>query len=172
MKTLNWKTIDVEGGRRFKGVLPEPDSVAGKYLNHVLNRHIPEQYRFYRDLYVIAVKVPDADRPMEELGVRITASDGSDLHALHDGDMMSCCTVQPDSTGRAWILFEFPERQTVKAIMQGFDDDWANRRMRRWEYSDDGVHFHTLAEYSPNTHIPFLTFSVPETRARFFRVLS
>lgn len=172
MKTLNWKTIDVEGGRRFKGALPEPDSVAGKYLNHVLNRHIPEQYRFYRDLYVIAVKVPDADRPMEELGVRITASDGSDLHALHDGDMMSRCTVQPDSTGRAWILFEFPERQTVKAIMQGFDDDWANRRMRRWEYSDDGVHFHTLVEYSPNTHIPFLTFSVPDTRARFFRVLS
>lgn len=170
MKTLNWKFLDVEGGKKIKLALPEPNTVAGKYLTHVLNRNMPERYRFYRDLYVYAVKLPDADRPMEDLGVRITASDGSDVYALCDGDLMTRCSVRPDASGKAWILFEFPERQTVKSIMQGYDDDWVSRSMRRWEYSNDGKTFHTFVERCPDTKIPFLTFAVTETKAKFFRV--
>ena len=170
MKTLNWKSLDVEGRRRFRGPLPEPDSVAGKYLSHVLNRTMPERYRFYKDLYVYAVKIPDVDRPMEELGVRLSSSDGSDLRALQDGNLMSRCTVMPDSSGKAWVLFTFPERQTVQSVMQGFDDDWRDRSGYRWEYSDDGIRFQTLLERCPATNIPFLTFAVPKTTARYFRV--
>lgn len=63
MKELNWKEFDVVGGGLVDRLLPEPNCIAGKYLTHsFFPVHKPE-YDFYRDIAVIAVKVPDYDMP-------------------------------------------------------------------------------------------------------------
>lgn len=170
MKTLNWKEMLLEGGKKYKGPLPEPNTVAGKYLTHLLLKNEPDKYRFYQDLFVYAVRMPEADRSMEELNVRASASDASDLQALFDDDLATRCVVRPDASGRAWILFEFAQPQTIKAIMQGYDDDRRDRSGRRWEYSMDGEHFHTITDTCPRCGIPYLTFNIPPTSARYLRV--
>ena len=170
MKTLNWKEMVLEGGKKYKGPLPEPNTVAGKYLTHILNKNKPEKYRFYKDLFVYAVKMSDKDLTMEDLGITITASSNIDTHRLMDEDLMTKCIVKPDSSGKAWIMFELAMPQTIKAIMQGYDDDRRDRSARTWEYSNDGVHFHTLLDACPKCGIPFLTFNIPATTAKYLRV--
>lgn len=170
MKTLNWKEMVIQGGKKYKGPLPEPNTVAGKYLTHVLNKGQPDKFRFYQDLFVYAVKMSDNDIPMKELEIKSKASDGSDVSALFDDDLATRCDVNPDASGIAWVLFEFSQPRTIKAIMQGYDDDRKDRSARRWEYSDDGIHFHSLMDSCPKCYIPFLTFNVPTTTAKYLRI--
>ncbi len=60
-KKIVWSEIKVEGGAAFHGTLPEPPSVAGQYQDEPEFPNDPDKYRHYRDLYVIAVKCPQAD---------------------------------------------------------------------------------------------------------------
>lgn len=60
-KKIVWSETVVEGGTTFHSTLPEPPSVAGQYQDEAEFPDNPDKYRYYRDLYVIAVKAPEAD---------------------------------------------------------------------------------------------------------------
>ena len=60
-KKIVWSEIVVDGNTAFHGALPEPPSVAGQYQDEAEFPDDPDRYRYYRDLYVIAVKAPAAD---------------------------------------------------------------------------------------------------------------
>ena len=172
MKTLNWKQFDVIGGRTLDRPLPEPNRIAGKYLTHsFFGTHKPE-YDFYRDIAVVAVRVPDYDIPMEELGAVFTASDGSSLDALHDGDLNDVCKVAPGSDDKAWIEVSFPKPVTVRAFFTAKKDDYTARRGRHWEVSDDGVNYTKIDAVFPELELPFVTIDIPASTGKHFRIVA
>lgn len=65
-KKLVWSILEIEGGpgaqdSRYCGELPAPPDVAGQYLDEPAFPNDPDRYRYYKDLYVIAVKAPAKD---------------------------------------------------------------------------------------------------------------
>ena len=59
-KKIVWSVLPLSEGD-YHGALPEPPSVAGQYQDEAEFPDDPDRYRYYRDLYVIAVKTPAAD---------------------------------------------------------------------------------------------------------------
>lgn len=163
MKTLNWKEMDVVGGSALDITLPEPNRIPGKYLTHSFFGEYRPEYDFYRDIAVIAVKVPDYDRPMEELGVAMTASDGADLSTLTDGDFNLVCRVKPGPDGHAWVDIDFPEPVTIRSVFYAKKDDYTPRAGLVWksEGSEQAL---------PVYEIPFLTQDLRPETSRHFRI--
>ena len=172
MKELNWKVFDVEGGRKVDCLLPEPNRIAGKYLTHSFFPEYKPEYDFSRDIAVIAVKVPDYDIPMEEMGVVLTGSGPAPLDMLHDGDLNGVCEVTPGSGSNSWLQFSFPRPVTLRSFFYGKKDDFASRGPRHWEVSEDGVHFQKIEVTFPELIIPFVTLDMPETTGRHFRLVN
>lgn len=180
MKTLNWKEMTVEGGRHIETALPEPNVICGKYLTHSFySAHRPE-FDYYRDIAVMAVKIPEWDLSMEELGVKVTASDGSDMSGLMDGDLNNVCLVQAGSSGsdEPWIQFEFPEPVTIRSYFFARKDDYRSRHWE-WYFSMDGETWECpgtlvpLGECIPSMeNIPFVTVDWYPNTARYFLVRS
>lgn len=172
MKTLNWKEFAVDGGRRISVRLPEPNAVCGKYLTHSFFAVPHPEYDFYRDIAVIAVRIPEYDRSVEEMGGVIRTSDGKDASSLLNGDLNDVCTVRPDGGGYAWIEFRFPQTTTVRSIFSARKDDWQVKDGRHVEVSADGVRYTTVQVGFPAVNIPFVTFDIPESEGKFFRIVS
>ena len=171
MKTLNWREITVKGGRRWRGALPEGYEVCGKYLSHHIypDNQNPERYNYYRDIAVVAVKLPDADKSMAEMGAVLSASDGADASSLVDGDLMHPLMTAPGPDGSAWVKITFPGPQTIKAFTTCGPDDGLPRYGFVFECSDDDVTYRTVQAKLPDTTTPFLTCDVPAATAKYFR---
>src|SRR6516165_6226505 len=95
MKKYVWSATLVEGGKQFSGVLAHPPANTGAFQNENVHDQqpppgamkIPE---FYKDTVVVAYKRPAADKSLEELHPKITASGGSpDFALLTDGDLLN-----------------------------------------------------------------------------------
>ncbi|MBQ5571488.1 MAG: glycoside hydrolase family 2, partial [Bacteroidales bacterium] len=126
MKKLVWRQTDVKGGQTISMTLPEPYRTTGFFQNKgtgnsadvaaFLGDVVPSEW--YRDLYVMAVKKDPADKTMQEMGAKVTTSGGNiSLDKLTDGDIGTTQgLLRNDRLGYAWIQFEFPEAQTIKAL--------------------------------------------------------
>ena len=191
MKKYVWSETVVEGGKPFTGTLAHPPTVTGAFQNlpvHDLleapegSKPIPQ---FYADGPVVAYKRASEDVSLESLHAKMTASGGSpDAAMLGDGDLEKTTKLPiPKTVGdSAWIQWEFPEPQTIRAItivtpalgfaasFMGLDPD------KSLEASDDGQTFHEIARLSgPSgggiaSSAPQHTISFPDVKAKFFRV--
>jgi len=172
MKTLNWKEFTVTGGKGIVTPLPEPNRICGKYLNHsFFAEHHPE-YDYYKDIAVIAVKIPNYDITMEEMGVTLSSSGQNDLTTLSDGDLNGVCQVNPDESGHSWIQFSFPEDVTIRSYFTARKDDYKTITGRHWEVSGDGIAFRRIDADIPETYITYLTVDIPATTGRHFRMVN
>lgn len=183
MKKLVWSEICVEGDKPFSGKLPNPPTTSGVFqnLSHpwgfiVGGTKMPPQY--YKDIFVVAYRLPEADLPLNELNPIITSSGGRfNLAQLSDGDIASSTLLPSDTiTGFAWIQFKFEKPQTVKAltIVGGGDrGPWGSSGLmkedRSLEVSSDGIHFKKVC-YIPVGGVPQQTINIPVTTSRFFRI--
>ena len=156
MKKIVWREFNVSGGKKISVALPEPYTVSGKFQNiPVLAEHshasgaISEKY--YTDVAVIAVRRPESDRTLAELGAKITSSGGHfTLEQLTNGDLTDYGKLPAHESGYSWIQYEFPQPQTIKALST------VNEIPRRrghsvpaycqdsLQVSDDGVNFRTV----------------------------
>ena len=156
MKKIVWREFNVSGGKKISVALPEPYTVSGKFQNiPVQAEHshasgaISEKY--YTDVAVIAVRRPESDRTLAELGAKITSSGGHfTLEQLTNGDLTDYGKLPAHESGYAWIQYEFPKPQTIKALST------VNEIPRRrghsipaycqdsLQVSDDGVNFRTV----------------------------
>jgi hypothetical protein len=134
---------------------------------------------FYKDVAVVAFKLPETDKLLSELGAVVTSSGGYfNLQQLTDGDLGTTNLLPKDSAaGFGWILFAFPQPQTIKAITMvgggnpgifGFGAD--AKDIRKLEASDDGVNFRFICIISPGA-ITEQTIDIPATTAKYFRVI-
>ena len=156
MKKIVWRETNIKGGKKISIKLPEPYTTSGKFQNiPVQAEHshasgaISEMY--YTDVAVIAVRRPESDRTLAELGAKITSSGGNfTLEQLTNGDLTDYGKLPAHESGYAWIQYEFPKPQTIKALST------VNEIPRRrghsipaycqdsLQISDDGVNFKTV----------------------------
>jgi hypothetical protein len=170
MKKLVWSETIVEGGRPFTGELPLPPTATGPFQN------IPRAgatNTFYADSGVVAYRLPDSEKSMQELQAKVTSSEGGpfDLKTLSDGDLVKAIPLKIAPVGdKAWVQFEFPQPQTIRAItlvLQGVPRRPVSTQ--DLECSDDGKQFRTVVAI-PGGRSPELTISFPAATAKFFRL--
>lgn len=182
MKKLVWTETRVRGGTKNPAPA-RPSDITGPFQN--ISKQ-PEfglkgptaPPRYYRDVAVLAYRLPTADRTLAELSATVTASGGNfRLTQLTDGDVESASPLPPDAArGYAWIQFAFPRPQTIRAVTMvgggspgNFGLGAAPADSRALEASDDGVSFRRVC-YIPPGAVLQQTLTIPETMARYFRV--
>ncbi|MGZ5496547.1 MAG: glycosyl hydrolase, partial [Candidatus Aminicenantales bacterium] len=168
MKKYVWSETRVEGGRPFSGMLPKPPSTTGPYQNMGTGRE--KEPVFYADSAVVAFRVPDSDRTLAELGVKVTSSGGSfDLNALTDGDVAKGELLPAAPAGeKAWIQLEFPRPQiirglTLMTVRAGRRGNFGDPEL---ESSDDGRDFRSVLKLPTDAG----TIAFTPLTAKFFRV--
>lgn len=183
MKKYVWSATSVPGGKPFSGVLPAPPSNSGAFQNEGIHDQptpgaapVPT---FYKDSVVIAYKRPAADKSLEDLHPKITASGGSpDLAMLNDGDVEKATKLPISAEGQtSWIQYEFPQPQAIRSITYVTKDpDWIARMIsgmgvpeKVLEASDDGQNFREVAKLSTEQDSPEYTVSFAPVTAKYFR---
>ncbi len=183
MKKFVWTETRIKGGSS-NSKIAQASGVTGPFQNIIKQPGFGEKVdasklaSFYKDVAVVAFKLPDADRSLNELGVTVTSSAGNfSLQQLTDGDLATTNLLPRDSVkGYAWIQFAFPKKQTVKAVtMVGggnpgiFGMGADAKDSRSLEASDDGSNFKFVC-YIPPGAVLQQTINIPVTTAKYFRV--
>ena len=174
MKKLTWRTLDVEGPGIQVLRMPPLFSVPGKYQN------IPEGgdvTPWFEHIATMAVKLPDAEKSMVEMGARVSSSGGVfTVEQLTNGDFTDSAELPVHPDGYAWIQYSFEQPQMIRALTVG---GWEVRSQWRalppeyknWlEASDDGVTWRKVCDI-PTASLPVLTMTIPATRAKHFRLM-
>lgn len=186
MKKLVWSTTIIEGGHPYSGVLPKPPSSTGPFQNiprpegfNPSGAPAPALPEYYADSAVVAYRLPEGDVPMRDLQPKIISSVGQlDFAALSDGDLARTIVLPGASAdGKAWIQFEFAQRQTIRAVTLGtgraaglFERALPGSESKReLQAGDDGTQFRTIAEI-PIGGVGEHTIAFPAVTAKFFRL--
>jgi hypothetical protein len=156
MKKIVWREITVEGGRKIRTELPDPYTNTGKFQNYGMKKgpSVVDSGQVvgesYSDIAVIAVRLPDDYRTLEELGATVTSSGGSfTLEQLTNGDLSDSSKLPAGKEGYSWIQYSFPEPQTIRSLAV-INDIVRNERHSlpahcedSLQISNDGIHFTT-----------------------------
>ncbi len=158
MKKIVWSERDIRGGQVVETLLPHPPFQTGPFQN------IEKKHRFlngqelvppvlYKDIAVLAIRMPDSYEPVEKLHPKITSSSGKfSLSMLTDGDLATAERLSFGSPGsQAWIQYTFSSPRKIFAV-----DLAATAMTQKWyagiapvlAASDDGLHFRRIAELS------------------------
>ena len=184
MKKLVWREVRVKGGQPFTGSVPKPPATTGMFQNlplageaNLFTAKVAPPPEYYEDVAVVAYKLPAADIPLMDVNPKITSSGGSfTLAQLTDGDLATTNLLPSDTVkGNAWIQYEFPQPQTIKAVTLvggGTRSTFGlvtQSEERSLEVSDDGVNFRKIT-FLPLGVIQQQTIAIPPTTAKYFRV--
>ena len=183
MKKLVWREMQVKGGKRIQTTLPAPYTTTGSFQNVPLETNsttfieASEQGQWYQDLYVLAVRRNKADKTLQELGAKVSSSDGHfTVEQLTDGDLATSSPLpRDDEKGYAWIQYSFEEPQTIKAlsVVDGnMRSEWAAAAApvtKHLEVSDDGSTFRKVCDI-PHGGAARQTIDIEPVKARYFRV--
>jgi len=187
MKKVVWSETRIEGGKPFSGVLPHPPTTTGPFQNLPVfdfsaaftGQPQPVSPSFYADTAVIAYRAPESDVPVSTLNPTITSSGGNpNVALLSDGDLVQTTQLPKASVGQqAWIQYEFPSPQTMRAVTLVLNDPFASvanmfgaaPSTADVEASEDGQTFRKLADIPGDGGVEH-TIAFPATTAKFFRV--
>ena len=172
MKKLTWRQVDVEGGAPVEIVLPEPYDVTGVYQNIARE----SKCKYYKDIAVLAVRIPEAEKDLAALEPAVTSSSGRFTFAmLNDGDCSNGAAINAGPEGYSWIQYAFPEPVTVHAVTIRNGRTRGERHSNpavcpdSLQYSDDGISFHTAAGL-PLGSCLMQTVDIEPVTARYFRL--
>jgi len=183
MKKIVWTGVRVKGGSSNIKI-PAPSGITGPFQNIPLQSGFGENVDesknplFYKDVTVVAFKLPAADKSLNELGAVVTSSGGNfTLQQLTDGDVGTTNILPRDSAaGYGWIQFAFPQPQTIKAItMVGggnpgvFGQGADAKDSRKLEVSDDGITYKLVCVIPPGAVLQ-QTIDIKATTAKYFRI--
>jgi hypothetical protein len=184
MKKLTWRTVEVTGNPKARKpqsiVLPEPFTTIGKFQNTTSEELLASTANlepWYQDVAVIAIRVPEEEKSLSELGAEVTSSGGDfTVEMLSNGDLADGAALPRNPTGtHAWIQYSFPVPVTIQAMtLTGGDvrSQWealAPTYRNYLESSDDGSHWQNVC-HIPSGSVPQQTFEIPVTTARFYRL--
>lgn len=185
MKKYVWSELRVDGGQQFTGTLPQPPEVTGTFQNierggegfgrqQEETSEIPE---FYADAAVIAFRIPDNDKTLQDLQPKITSSGGNfSLDFLTDGDLSNTSLLPSAPAGKsAWIQFEFDEPVTVTSVTLvtsggggfgfGRGSGTGNTTLKS---SDDGITFNEVTSIQTG-RASQTTLAFAPVKAKYFR---
>jgi alpha-L-rhamnosidase/F5/8 type C domain/Glycosyl hydrolases family 2, sugar binding domain len=182
MKKVVWSETLVKGGTHFTGKLPLPPSTTGPFQNipwqnPIAGASLPQEQTpdLYKDVAVVAYRLPDLDLSPNELRPVVTSSTGGiNARALWDGDLTTSVDLPFSKSNRlAWIEFDYGRPRTIYSMSIALDDgnnDYVPlHASAKLQYSVDGVTFNTIAVvHNSSDRQQTITFA-PKT-ARYFRV--
>ncbi|ULQ51419.1 glycosyl hydrolase [Flavihumibacter fluvii] len=174
MKKLVWSEVIVRGAAPFTGKLPMPPMQNGKFQDAPSG--VQEQ-GFYKDVAVLAYRIPDTGLNIAELHPKLSSSSPVDGVKLTDGRfaISENLKVLPGSSS-AFIQFEFEQPFEARAITiaastkgSGFFPSPATGQVL---VSNDGQSFIPVLTFPGSQHrpSPSRTYTFTPTRARFFRI--
>ena len=185
MKKLTWRTLTVTGNPKAKKpqviTLPEPFTTVGKFQNAgaggALSTAPANVAPWYKDVAVVAVRIPDAEKTLAQLGASVTTSGGDfTVSQLTDGDLANGAELLSNPSGtHSWIQYSFPEEVTVKALtlvggpVRG---QWASEAPSYnniLQSSKDGVKWEDVCRI-PSGSVAQQTIDIPVTSAKYFRL--
>lgn len=170
MKKLVWKSVNVMGGKNVSLSLPEPYKTTGLFQNIPLQGNLIEAEgkpaeEYYEDIAVLAMKVPEEDLSMQEMGAKLSSSSGKfSLEQLTDGDLTNSSMLMAQPSGYAWIQYEFPTEQLIKSVIV-----YAKGNGMMLQSSKDGKNFTDLCPIVSSA-VGQVTLNIPETKAKYFRL--
>lgn len=177
MKRLSWRHIDIVGGKKVVITLPEGYRNLGSFQDD----HYDDSFevlknvaktRLYKDIVVLAVKMPAECRLLEELNPTITTSGGTaSLESLIDDNINDYTLLSPDNNGGCWVQYEFAEPQTIRSVSLSLTRESGGNGdiLRTLQCSDDGEKFRTIDTIADQKCVQ-LTHNITPTKARFFRL--
>ena len=190
MKKLVWSEMDVEGGKPFDGQLPHPPTETGSFQNlaaggggFLAGNPGAVKPQYYKDVAVLAMKMPDHYKPLRQLHPVITCSAGEfPLEDLTDGDLVRASALPYDEDGvsPAWIQYAFDEPQTAYGLtvvggvdggasFGGFSGPAQDPDKVVLEVSDDGVNYAKVTGLSGSA-VGVCAVSFPAVTGRYFRL--
>ena len=174
MKKYVWSELQLEGGRRFDGLLPRPPATVGPFLGvkraarGASAKELKEE--IYHDSVVVAFPTPVAETAVGD--ARWATSAGTlDLSALRAGDLSEAVRL-PLRTGSdsAWIQATYPHATMLSALTLGLS---APADVTIEAAETEGQPLRTLvrakADHS-EAPAPERTYAFTATRAKVFRV--
>ena len=175
MKKLTWRTVEVTGGTVQLIRIPALFNTPGTYQN------IPDggdTEPWFEHVATLAVKLPNAERTLSEMGATVTASGGHfTVEQLTNGDYSDALELPRATDGDyAWIQYSFDMPQMIRALTLCGGKKrsvWRNdppTYENRLEASDDGLSWRHVCDI-PSSITPVLTMDIPATRARYFRLM-
>jgi len=182
MKKYVWSKTRIQGGQSFNGKLPQPPGTTGPFQNVPFqgrgasneNRNAKKP-QYYKDVAVVAFKLPDIDKRLQELQPEVTSSGGSfSLTSLTNGDFADTTLLPSAKVGKkAWVQYEFSKPQTFQSFTigilgsgRGFGRSSGGKQAL--EVSDDGKTFQTVLEV-PESEVGQRTISFKPVTAKYVR---
>ena len=175
MKKLTWRTKEVTGGPYVQLIhMPPLFDTPGSYQN------IPDggdAEPWFEHVATLAVKLPDAELSMQEMGAKVTSSGGHfSVEQLSNGDFSDMVEL-PMEGGHAWLQYSFDVPRMIRALTLSGGarrSVWRNTPPSyadRLEASDDGVTWRKVCDI-PSSTSAVMTMTVPATQARYFRLVT
>ena len=186
MKKLTWRTMEVTGNPKAKKpqviTLPEPFTTVGKFQNAGatgmnFSGSAANIAPWYQDVAVVAIRVPDADKTLSQLGASVSTSGGDfTLEQLTDGDLANGSELKTNPAGtHGWIQYTFPEAVTVRALtlvggpVRSQWDAGAPSFENFIQCSTDGIMWKDVC-HIPSGSVAQQTIDIPVTTAQYFRL--
>jgi (4-O-methyl)-D-glucuronate---lignin esterase len=163
MKKLVWAETRVNGGSRVSGILMQPPSTVGPFqdvpvdwrFNSYAGRRPSEAVpQFYKDIAILAYRLPDEEQSMAELHPLVTTSAGPmDADILWDGDYTRAVTLPVAPSGQAaWIQVDLGRPRHIYSMSLGLQDFFNGNGFAphyigaTLEASIDGAEFRPVAD--------------------------
>ena len=180
MKKLTWRTMEVNGnGKNQTLTLLEPYKTVGRFQNVSAGIYAPifeKMTQWYQDIAVVAVRVPEAEKGMEELGATVTSSGGDfTVEQLTNGDINDGPELALNKEGtHAWIQYNFPQAVTIRSFtLVGGQEQGQFDADRTYDNtllcSQDGETWTEVIRV-PSSNLAQITVDIPETTAKHFRL--
>ena len=117
MKKIVWRELRVKGGKTFRGTLPDPYVTPGAYQNmRGWDGGDKRDFRWYKDIAVIAVKLPESYASLSDMGAEFSSNIGSPtFENMTDGDVRTSFPVPYGKWGR-WVQYSFPKPETIRSL--------------------------------------------------------
>lgn len=175
MKKLVWRKAETSGGS-VQVTIPAPFTTAGTYQN-IEDADNRELDPWYRDVALVAVRLPDEEKSLQEMGAVVSSSGGEfSLDFLTDGDLQTSELLPADKdAGYAWLQYEFPSPQLIKAVTVCAEanrsrfDAFPAGSVITLQSSSDGKTFSDVAAI-PESVVNSMTIDIPPTKAKYFRL--
>lgn len=165
----------LEGGKRYTGKLARPQVPRTMEFGR-LSDPLPEEWSsYYRELAVLAFPVPkDWDKTSSSEKPKVTSNlDIKDFNKLLD--IQNSENIL-NTTNAGWIQFAFEEPFLLRTITMNPGSYNMPAHSMEVQASDDGSTFHKIGQLEPmmnswQTSVNELTHVVPETKAKYFRLV-
>lgn len=182
MKKFVWTETQIKGGRTYNGKLETPADNLGYFQNTaveegVSGKFIGEEVNYYNDAFVIAYRLPDEEKALQDFKPKVTSSGGTFfIEHLTDGDLQETSYLTPKPVGEnMWVQYEFDSPQTFKALtvvgaitsaIAVFEGNPDNRFLQT---SNDGINFNEVRPISGSV-APQITVAFEPTQAKYWRM--